>query len=231
MPNWMTHRMRVFGDAEHLRAFVKKYIKIRNRDKQGEDQYLDFDLIIPMPTELREVESGSLGKIGYEAWYGEEWRDILAYPWVQSEKVKTRKQLQKLLQKMDPEYKKQADKRKSNIKKYGSPDWYEWSIKNWGTKWNSSDLDFRLNVGPRDWGVTEVDFTFLTAWSPPEPILQKLSEMEPDLKFDIVGLEGGAGFSCKGSFQGGIGGYDCTEEMSPERYEEVFGMKPPPQGY
>src|SRR4029077_15016396 len=202
----------------HLRAFIKKYIKVRKIGKQDEYQYLDFEEIIPTPKEIREGESDSRGKIGYEVWYGEEWQEILTYEWVKPEKIKTRKELQKLLQKLDPEYKRQADRRKANIKKYGSPDWDYWALNKWGTKWNSSDLGFRMNVGPRDWGVTEIDFTFLTAWSPPEPILQKLSEMEPDLRFEVVGWEGGMGFSCKGSFQGGVGSYDCNEDISAERY-------------
>src|SRR4029077_21274125 len=97
MPNWMTNRMRVFGDAEHLRAFIKKYIKVRKIGKQDEYQYLDFEEIIPTPKEIREGESDSRGKIGYEVWYGEEWQEILTYEWVKPEKIKTRKELQKLL--------------------------------------------------------------------------------------------------------------------------------------
>lgn len=228
MPNHMTHRMRVIGDAEHLRKFVKKYIKVRKLSDGEQYQYLDFELVIPIPEALKKIKIDSRGDIGYEAWYGEKWQEILKYVWVREAEIVERDDLQKFLEKKDPQYKIQAKKVKSNLEKYGAPDLLEWQVRNWGTKWNSYHLHMDLNVGPRDWGSTEIDFTFQTAWSPPEPVLQKLSEQEPDLRFDIVGYEGGMGFACKGSFQGGIGDYDCSH-ATPELYEEVFKEKPEPQ--
>ena len=61
---------------------------------------------------------------------------------------------------------------------YGSDNWYDWSIANWGTKWNS--------YGYHD--CTEKDFdgatlTFDTAWSNPQPVIAALAEKYPDLHF------------------------------------------------
>lgn len=224
MPNNMAHRMRVFGDAQRLRSFVKKYIKTY-RGKEDKYEYLDFDAIIPMPKELREDKVDSRGEIGYDAWYGKDWSRILEWPWVIAEKIVTRKGLQKFLDKQDPEYKKQANKVRDNIRKYGAPDSLEWAVKNWGTKWNSYDLNFILNVGPRDWGTTQIEFVFFTAWSPPIPVIEMLAYKEPEIRIEIVGYEGGMNFGCKGSFEGGHGSYECTD-ATPELYEEVFGEKP-----
>ena len=52
--------------------------------------------------------------------------------------------------------------------------WYDWRIKNWGTKWNAMDVD----VNVTDIGIT---YNFSTAWSPP-------------LKFMMAYFEGGCDF-------------------------------------
>lgn len=63
---------------------------------------------------------------------------------------------------------------------YGSDNWYDWSIANWGTKWNS--------YGYHDF--TEKDFDsstieFQTAWSYPDQIIAALAEKYPDLHFEV----------------------------------------------
>ena len=44
--------------------------------------------------------------------------------------------------------------------------WYDWSLEHWGTKWNSIDDEYD---GDRT-------ISFMTAWTPPEPILKELSD-------------------------------------------------------
>ena len=55
-------------------------------------------------------------------------------------------------------------------------DSHYWRIANWGTKWNSYGYT-------ADTGFKDGKLTFLTAWSAPHPVLEKLSEMYPDIKF------------------------------------------------
>lgn len=50
--------------------------------------------------------------------------------------------------------------------KYGENNWYDWSVKNWGTKWNTSN-------GKVD--RMEKTFTFDTAWSFAEPVIRVLA--------------------------------------------------------
>lgn len=47
-------------------------------------------------------------------------------------------------------------------------DWYDWRVKNWGTKWDGGDGRFNDD---------QTAFTFDTAWSPPLPIIKKLAEI------------------------------------------------------
>lgn len=75
------------------------------------------------------------------------------------------------------------------IKKYGSDNWYDWCVKNWGTKWGTYDTAL-LKETPRT-----LHYVFTTAWSPPFPLLAKLSELYPELRItDRWHEEGG----CKG---------------------------------
>ena len=56
------------------------------------------------------------------------------------------------------------------IKNFGFDNWYEWSNANWGTKWNSYDVDVDANLDD------ELTINFLTAWSCPFPIFAKMKE-------------------------------------------------------
>ena len=67
-----------------------------------------------------------------------------------------------------------------NIKKYNFPQWYDWCVKNWGTKWNvEEDVDIVY-----DKNIDEYDISFQTAWSVPTGIVKWYSELcEDDEEF------------------------------------------------
>jgi hypothetical protein len=96
--------------------------------------------------------------------------------------------------------------------------WYEWRIENWGTKWNpeNSTVDRTSDTTMTAW--------FDTAWSPPIPIIQKLSELFPTLEIMIEFEEEGLEFSGYKTFKSGtvIAEEDVedTEEENVEEEEE-----------
>lgn len=53
---------------------------------------------------------------------------------------------------------------------YGERNWYDWSIKNWGTKWNAYDQNGAYE------GKNFVEYVFSTAWSCPLPIYRELAK-------------------------------------------------------
>jgi hypothetical protein len=67
-------------------------------------------------------------------------------------------------------------------------DWYNWNLRNWGTKWDvavSNDdkyPDTNMEDAPNGENHV-VHYNFNTAWSRPLPALFKLSEQYPDLLF------------------------------------------------
>jgi hypothetical protein len=73
---------------------------------------------------------------------------------------------------------------------------YEWCCENWGTKWGLYDCALLYEK------KSSVKYRFLSAWSPPLPVIKKMSELFPELRFTLRYYECGAGFKgvfeCKG---------------------------------
>lgn len=66
--------------------------------------------------------------------------------------------------------------------------WYEWSISNWGTKWDVTDVELFMNK------ERTLNYGFSSAWSPPVPWLEKVTVLFPNLRFKLRYSEPGAGF-------------------------------------
>ena len=54
--------------------------------------------------------------------------------------------------------------------------WYDWSIANWGTKWNAYDIRVQDEWDGGD--NCEMEIHFDTAWSAPFPIINALRDIE-----------------------------------------------------
>jgi hypothetical protein len=75
---------------------------------------------------------------------------------------------------------------------FSTNDWYNWNVRNWGTKWDvavedsyeysETELLEHVSNGEDQWVV----YRFNTAWSPPVPALEKLSALVPNC---VVTLE------------------------------------------
>jgi|SRR3972149_1450363 len=71
-----------------------------------------------------------------------------------------------------------------------TPNWYDWSLLNWGTKWDLADV--RLS---RKKDGTELLYEFDTAWSPPTQWLESVVKKYPSLTFELNFEEPGMGFA------------------------------------
>ena len=71
---------------------------------------------------------------------------------------------------------------RKQCKQEGRPNWYDWNVANWGTKWNAYDYKEHHFKWSETGGVWA--FEFLTAWCPPEPIFQAIEK----LGFKVGGL-------------------------------------------
>jgi hypothetical protein len=75
-----------------------------------------------------------------------------------------------------------------NLKKYGHADWYSWRCENWGTKWNA------CNVCAKSPNSNSISFD--TAWSAPHPIIEKLTQLFPDVEIEHKWADEDWGSNC-----------------------------------
>jgi len=74
---------------------------------------------------------------------------------------------------------------------------YNWCVQNWGTKWNACDAEVVRNY------PCSVLIGFQTAWSPPIPVIQKLSELFPGCMFTLQYYECGMAYQGRVKFKEG----------------------------
>ena len=139
MPNHVINILNIDGDKDKV---AKMLSEIQN-DEYGIGS-IDFEKIIPMPESLR-IEAGSSTTRGLKAYKdfvsvytfagANADKDLCDIP---EEKEKVFLNMRTDIRAEDWELGRQAFR---NELQYGAPTWYEWSIKNWGTKWNAYGLD------------------------------------------------------------------------------------------
>ena len=169
---------------------------------------VDFNTLLPMP-ETMNIEAGSRGDTGLRA-YREFMKEAKAldHDAVLDLEKKYREQF-----KEDPEIWDLGKQYYSNIENYGAPNWYDWCIRNWGTKWNAYECS---QVEPE----TRV-LTFNTAWSGVPEIIEKISEKFPDVKVLYSWADEDIGFNV-GSFtmkDGQVTAHNIPAPGSREAYE------------
>nr|WP_269145043.1 hypothetical protein [Pseudosulfitobacter pseudonitzschiae] len=74
---------------------------------------------------------------------------------------------------------------RTNLATIGAESWYDWSIKNWGTKWNAYQATDSNGV-----------LRFQTAWSTPMPIWHALAAKFPDETIKIEYADEDMGQNC-----------------------------------
>ena len=79
-------------------------------------------------------------------------------------------------------------------------DWYNWRIKNWGCKWDASEVDFTMIDKEPCKGI----YTFTTPWSPPMKWLETVSTKYPDLIFYIRFEDEGFNFFGMEKYHNGV---------------------------
>jgi hypothetical protein len=81
----------------------------------------------------------------------------------------------------------ELEKRQSEMKeKYGYPTWYEYCCDKWGTKWEADEMTIE------EVGTHKIKIWFVSAWSPPREIFEKM--IEEGYEIDAMYHESGMGF-------------------------------------
>ena len=165
MPNWCYNKVTCSGTVDDLTQFIE-YV-------QENDNNFSFNAVIPMPEELREVASPVKTfktKAEVDAYNTQQ-----PAPGFEIGKAITHA------------------KHTALLKKYGHAEWYNWSIKNWGCKWDTqpNEIEMETRLDDRDNGY--VSYTFDTPWGPPEEVYRALYDMFPKVHiswfYDEPGME------------------------------------------
>ena len=198
MPNWTYNRIK-----------CKKEIGDKLLTIKDDIYSLDFNKLIPMPEDLKldagSIESDSIScyylslnddekyklmkllkskEMFFHHDYWNKYKKYIKYYESNPDKLKNNKDNFNGLIDFDEKkhFNSLAELGKQyieNIKKYGYPQWYDWCVENWGTKWNvEDDVDVSYNKN-----TDEYDITFDTAWSVPSGIVEKYSEFCNDEEF------------------------------------------------
>jgi hypothetical protein len=179
---------------------------------------IDFQKINPMPPEL-DIPASSAYQDAYAAYLAQtqgDYRRLDSLLEIRKD-AQTRKELIDIMLKNDPGLLSKGKQYADNMKNHGAMSWYEWCSSprpgHWGTKWNAYDF------APYENGSGML--RFLTAWSSPEPILQKLSEMFPDAQFRIAWADENFGYNVgeKLWINGETAEWDVPAGGSKEAYE------------
>jgi hypothetical protein len=207
MPNYVENELTVTAKTQtELQDFLNSVSGTRidkneepwlSEDKRGiptvEKIPFDFNSIVPMPESLN-VENGTQSSLGYTVLFGSDSQinSVLSFPWIISEGITTRTQLLEFVTRTRPESLILGKQLRENELLFGSQTWYDWRIKNWGTKWDASDISIEnIKVLTK---VAKVLICFKTAWSPPNPVILAASEKFPNLTFKMDYFECGMQF-------------------------------------
>lgn len=180
----------------------------------------DFNRIIPMPESL-DVESGPVENMCIETINRKlrqrRYSFLYRYPKLQmcdeeyQQRLKNYVKTEKELLELGLQY-------ITNMVRYGAISWHDWRCDNWGTKWNA------YNNEQKD----EDTIIFDTAWSNPELIMLKLSEMYPEATIehwwadeDMGNNDGYRVYQAGEIIKGGY--YDSCSNGAYEAYIKCWG--------
>lgn len=191
MPNWCNNTLTIVGNDKTFDQVIAPYLTTQIvKDYNDEDEeitYLDFEKILPFPKCIAETKH--LWNLGAEKRLNINFDD-----------------LHKLI--------KEAEE--NNLKECGYKSWYDWSVENWGTKWNSDSCN-----------ITESGMALVTAWSPPTLVIKELAKkLQCDLR--LIYIEEGE-FYC-GEFLAGADGsvvekfYNIND--APQNLLDELGYEP-----
>ena len=199
MPNWVKNRI-ITGNRDLTEKLIEKYGTLAG-DEDTKSMQFDFNKVIPMPEDLQiEFSTKSdnalslyLTKVSPYVDYFGDIKDKLSYDEFNDIKKNISKHLMcnhcvtidenslpKVLEKYNDELDsmfKLGERQVSNIMKYDAVNWYDWSINNWGTKWNSESLE----VDDR-----KQTLSFETAWDPAIPVFLEITKQNPTKRFAFM---------------------------------------------
>lgn len=176
MPNHTANNFTVTGPVADVKRFLKQ--------AAGSDKELSFDSLLPLPTVLK----GSTAPVRIQT------QSEIDATWAEWNKRKDEGKLEKweLEQGRPMGLGVTQETYDTLMKEHGVSNWYDWSVLNWGTKWDCYDV--------REWNIAVADeemsatIYYETAWSPATQLWLTVSKQYPTLTFFHEFADEGGGF-------------------------------------
>ena len=176
MPNNITNQITFGSDSTALAAFQRMLHDMR-MDGQPLGS-IDFNKLLPMPKEL-DMEAGTRTDRGlklvqeyHQALTGLERQKPGLTPAEYALALRKCEGLYRKQRMADPVTWALGEQAYSNVQRFGSPTWYEWCNRNWGTKWNA----YQHHPLRED----DHAMVFCTAWDSVPKIVALLSRKYPE---------------------------------------------------
>jgi hypothetical protein len=196
MPNHVYSTLRIRGPQADIARLIKTAtVKAEKHGKM--EKFIKFDRLFPCPCELFEVTSPV--RIVSEEEFQKQ-KTELAERKARIAAGEEKESLFGMSLSISSSYQKEL------IRRFGVDNWYDWAIKNWGTKWGTYD------VAQRESKTGEANFSFQTAWSPAEGLWIKVSADFPTLEFFTEFADEGGGFVGTQTFKEG----EKSEDSDPD---------------
>jgi Api92-like protein with ferredoxin domain len=229
MPNHVTTRCVVTGPSTDVAAFRSRMIVTTEDERGAPSTLLDFGKIIPMPKIAGEVVENGLAADVIALLCGTSatvdiWERLRKFnggahlgPWKGLFQYEDG-EIAEMLERAWPGCVANARAMARCFGETGHKSWYDWSIANWGTKWNSYSF--------RPISDEPLEFLFETAWAFPEPVFVALAREYPSLHFNCLSFDEGWNFGARGYFNPPPDGSPWAKcKATDELYEIVYGEK------
>lgn len=176
MPNHTANNFTVTGPTADVERFIKQ--------AQGSTA-IDFNSLLPMPEELRGTSSPVRIQTQAEI-------DTL---WAEYNRQKQAGTLHEFELKENKPFGLGITQEQYGalLAKYGTADWYNWAVNNWGTKWGAYDVT-KWSVNGIDSETSAATIYYETAWTPATALWLTVSKMYPTLTFFHEFADEGGGF-------------------------------------
>lgn len=164
MPNWVFNSLKITGKQEDLQKFMDKaskpymtyYKGVRTKNEDGTWNY-DAEAI---DEKLHEAPISFMNFVSPE--------NVDRY-FAQSD------------YKPEGYDKMSTEERMALAMKFSSDGWYDWNIREWGTKWDACNPEITSD----DPSTGSIGYYFDTAWSPAEGAYRQMVEQHPELHFEF----------------------------------------------
>ena len=200
MPNHVSTNLVISGSAKSVERFIRLV-------DSGDDKHFDFNGVVPMPEELKNTTSPVRIQTQAEI-------DSL---WAEYNRLKAAGELKEWQIQDGKPWGLGITQEKSDelIAKYGSNNWYDWAIANWGTKWGAYDTT-EWEVTKLSDNVAEARISYHTAWSPASEFFIAASEKFSNLLFSTEYADEGGGFVCETFYENGTISHDANYDWESD---------------